>query len=160
MGSPRPTPSVQPPIDLAVNILKSGFPSPSASVNSDSQSLYSAIDGRVWLFPDIPNGWSTAGSKNASDWYSVDFGRPTRTNSAELYFFADGSRFRAPLKYRVQYWNEEKWRDVPSEQSFPRRPITNGRNLVVWNALKTEKLRVLLSCPASGAIELVEIKAF
>src|SRR5207249_2108190 len=82
--------SAQPhPVDLAVNYSRRGFPSPSASSNNTPDTLYQAIDGRVWFYPDVKNYWSSLGSKNAEDWFSIDFGTEKRIHSVKLYFFSD-----------------------------------------------------------------------
>ena len=62
--------------DYALNINRKGYPLPSASVNTvPDSSLYQAIDGRIWYFPEISNRWSTEGSTSSTDWYAVDFGK-------------------------------------------------------------------------------------
>ena len=48
-------PSVQAetqPIDLAVNMARKGFPTPSASINDVPHELYQALDERVWFYPE------------------------------------------------------------------------------------------------------------
>jgi hypothetical protein len=145
------------PIDLAVNLVRSAFPRGSASVNADPAALHGALDGRVWFFPEMANGWSTRGSANRSDWFAVDFGKPRTVHAAELAFFADGKAFAAPTAYRLQYW-AGAWQDVPAAHLPP--AVANGITRIDWPPLTTAKLRLLVEKPRQGAIRLVELKAF
>jgi hypothetical protein len=150
-----PTPIAR-PIDLAVNLVRSAYPRGLASVNGDPASLHQAIDGRLWFFPETPNGWSTAGSTHAWDWFAVDFGKPIATHAAELAFYADGARFGVPSAYRVQMW-DGAWKDVAA--TLPA-AVANGITRVEWAATTGRKLRVLVRQPKQGAVRLVELKAF
>jgi hypothetical protein len=151
---PRP---IARPIDLAVNLVRSDYPRGSASVNADPASLHGALDGRVWFFPEMPNGWSTAGSPNAWDWFAVDLGKPVAAHAAELAFYADGKAFAAPPAYRLQYWRDG-WKDVPAT-SLPA-AVANGITRVEWPETTSGKLRLLVRKPAKGAVRLVELKLF
>ena len=61
IGSTKATQSSKPSPNHALNIVYKGFPQPSASVNSVPDSLFQAVDGRIWYFPEIRNRWSTLG---------------------------------------------------------------------------------------------------
>ena len=148
------------PIDLAVNFVKEDFPAPSASINNSTNELYQAVDGRVWFFPNVRNYWSNEGSTNSEDWFSLDFGAEKQFRSAQLYFYADETKFKAPTKYTVQYWNGEKWADVSDSHTTPKKPLANGENTVTFRPVNTSKLRILFTNPRQAAIALVEVKAF
>jgi hypothetical protein len=149
------------PIDLAVNYTRKGFPVPSASTNDSPNDLYQAIDGRIWFYPDVRNYWSNEGSQAAKDWFSLDFGSPKQISSVQLYFYADGAKFKVPRKFTLQYNAEDgSWRDVPDDQKAPAKPLANGENTITFPTLRTAKLRVNFANPKSAAIALVEFKAF
>ncbi len=148
------------PIDLAVNYVKKGFPAPSASVNNFTNEIYQAVDGRVWFYPNVRNYWSNAGSPAAEDWFSLDFGAEKQFSSSQLYFYADGTKFKAPAKYTVQYWTGTNWADVPGSHRTPRKPWANGENTITFRPVNTAKLRILFTNPRPAAIALVEVKAF
>ncbi len=44
------------PGNIALNLKGEGHPEPSASFPSSRDSLYQALDGRSWFFPEITNG--------------------------------------------------------------------------------------------------------
>jgi hypothetical protein len=81
IGSPVITTPSPEPVNYALNIRKTGYPAPSASVNTTPDTLYKAIDGRIWYFPEVQNIWSTEGSANAEDWYELDFGKGQELSS-------------------------------------------------------------------------------
>jgi len=145
------------PIDLAVNLVRSDFPKPSASINTDAEAVHDAVDGRVWFFPELVNGWSTRGASGDA-WFAVDFGRPTSTSSAELAFFADGRGIAAPASYRLQAWNGSGWTDL-ALTSAPR-AVANGITRVTWPATTTSKVRLVLRNAPGRAARLVEFKVF
>lgn len=144
------------PIDRAVQLVRGEFPKATASSNADAEALHDAIDGRVWFFPERPNGWSSAPSP-AGQWFAVDLGRPRRIERAELAFFADGRRFAAPRAYRLQAMTTQGWRDLPA-QADP--ALANGVIHARWAAVETSAVRVLLDQPAGRATRLVELKLF
>lgn len=148
------------PIDLAVNYAKKGFPAPSASTNNVSNEVYQAVDGRVWFYPNVRNYWSNAGSQATEDWFSLDFGSEKKFTSAQLYFYADGTKFKAPSKYTVQYWAGGKWVDVPGSHMTPKKPLANGENTITFRPINTSKLRIRFTNPKPAAIALVEVKTF
>jgi F5/8 type C domain len=148
------------PIDLAVNMRRSGFPEASASVNHSANELYQAVDGRVWFYPNVRNYWSNEGSQTNEDWFSLDFDAEKRFSSGQLYFYADGAKFRAPEKYTVQYWTGQDWADVSGPHMTPEKPLANGENTFIFKPVTTSKLRVVFTNPKHAAIALVEMKAF
>jgi len=148
-------------INLTVNYVQKGFPIPSASINNSPDDLYQAIDGRIWFYPDVRNYWSNTGSQAPADWFSLDFGVPRQLSSVRLYFYADGTRFKAPRKYTLQsYAGDGSWRDVVGQQKSPAKPLANGENIVTFPPVATSKIRVLFTNPEQAGVALVEIKAY
>ena len=142
-------------VDLAMNLGATGFPHANASINADVPSLYPALDGRVWFFPEMARGWTTLGG-SGPQWFSVSFGKPTSVSSAELAFFADGKTFVAPSAYRIQIPRKGKWLDLARDK----RPLANGVSRVSWRPVQAREVRVLFTVPRGKAIRLVELKVF
>lgn len=150
-----PTPIVR-PIDRAVQLVRGQFPKGSASTAIDAENVHDAIDGRVWFFPELGNGWSSEPGP-IRQWYAIDFGRPTRLERAELAFFADGGRFAAPLAYRLQAWSGAEWVDLSARAGTP---VANGVTRVDWPAVTTSRIRILFDLRPNRAMRLVEAKLF
>ena len=149
------------PKDIAVNILQNGYPIPSASVNSVPDSLYPAIDGRIWYFHSIRNRWSTLGSKSATNWYALDFGSKREITCVKVYFYADNKTFAAPSNYVIQNWKEGKWVDIKNPSKQPLKPIGNTVNTVNFPKINTSKIRVVFTNAKNHySTAVAEIKVF
>jgi hypothetical protein len=149
-------------IDLAVN---PGFPdSPIASASSTDPAdpVELAIDGRLWFFPEISNGWSPSPADvAATSWYQIDLRTPQTIGSIELYFFVDGERFAPPSSFQLQYKDADGWSDVPTQARVPQTPIANGENRISFPPLRTQQLRIVFkNPPAPTRLRLIEAKVF
>jgi len=144
------------PINRAVQLVRGRFPIGSASSGTETENLHDAIDGRLWFFPELPNGWSSAPSP-AEQWYAIDFGKPIDMARAELAFFADARRFAAPLDYRIEAWIDGRWQALARPQG---RPLANGVTPVQWRPVKASRIRLALRQPRGRATRLVEFKVF
>jgi hypothetical protein len=147
-------------VDLAVNLTGDGFPQPSASVNGDDRkALLQSIDGRMWFFPQIQEGWTTQGAAARPQWYALDFGSPTTIASSQLYFLDDASHFAAPASYAIQYFADGAWRTVDSKPVG--KPLANGVNALAWSPVTARRFRVLFTPPAhQRAVRLLEWKLY
>ncbi len=167
-SSPVP---VQPTsIDVAVNpwvrppsTHEPDLPIASGDPYTDDGHVYEAIDGRMWFFPEIVNGWSPTAPTEASEiqkpfTFAVDLRLPTRVDAAEVYFYSDGGSFVAPDSYRLQVLLKGSWQDVPHQQLFPATPLANGENRVTFPALEAQQLRVQLMPHANSRLRLIEFK--
>ena len=149
-------------IDLAVN---PGFPYgplSSASSTDPASPTEQAIDGRLWFFPEISNGWSPSPADTAvTSWYQIDLRTPQTIGSVELYFFADGERYLPPTSFQLQYQSKDGWRDVPMQAHAPQTPIANGENRISFPPLRTQQLRIVFKNPtAPSRLRLIEAKIF
>jgi len=132
----------EPAINLALNIYRKGYPVPTASVNSNPDSLYQAIDGRCWYFPEIKNRWTTYGSTSANNWYAIDFGSTHTVSTVKLCMYADNALYKKPDSYNIEYWNGEKWLPVNNVIKTPALPIDNTVNTATFNNVETTRIRV------------------
>lgn len=144
------------PINLAVQLVRGEYPRPSASEAADAEALHDAVDGRIWFYPELPNGWSSKPSPSRQ-WFAIDLGRANRIERAELAFFADGVRYAAPAAYRLQWLGAQGWRDLPAAA---RPALANGITHAAWPAIEARQVRVLIDQPAGRATRLVEFKLF
>ena len=143
--------------DLAANVGLPDGPKGSASSSMSEKGIAEAIDGRMWFFPENVNGWSPAAG-DASPWYSVDFGKPRRLTSVELYFAEDTS-LKAPATLKVQVKKGAEWADVEGQHHAPEAPIAGGENTITFAPVESQAVRVVLTKPASN-VRLIELKAF
>lgn len=142
------------PVNHAVQIVRGQFPKASGSGNEQPEKLHDAIDGRVWFFPELPNGWDAPPSAR-QPWYSVDFGRSILLGSAELAFFDDATRFAAPVSARIEAWQDGRWQVLATAK-----PVANGVTPFTWPARPASRLRVRMTPSPGHSIRLVEFKAF
>jgi hypothetical protein len=143
------------PIDLAVNLVRSDYPRGAASSGADPKTVHQALDGRVWFFPEMANGWSP-GAGQGKAWFEVDFGKPTPVAAAELSFFADDKAFAAPARYRLEAWNDGRWVEVARSGA----PPANGVERTAWTSVTASKLRAVFDLAPGKDMRLVEMKAF
>jgi hypothetical protein len=148
--------------DLAVNVGLPGFPVAAASTSISPESIAEAIDGRLWFFPEIANGWSpSATASGDASWYSIDFGQSRMIASVEAYFRGDESTYKPPRDYTVQYKVKDGWKDLPEQRHDPLKPVANGSNRVTFPAINTTALRIVFHGPKSPAqFQLIEVEAF
>lgn len=145
------------PINLAVQLVRGGFPLPSASSNTEAEALHDAIDGRVWFQPELPNGWTSPGTPRAAQvWYALDLGEPKLLGRAELAFQADGKTHAAPPRMRLEALTNGRW--ITLAQSGP--ALANGITGLRWQPLRAQQVRVVMDQPRNRAIRLVEFKLF
>lgn len=147
-------------VDLAVNVGDSTGPTPAASSSMSPSSVMEAIDGRLWFFPENPNGWSPLPSDRTPN-YSLHFAQGEKIATVELYFFANGRDVEAPLSFQVQLKTPAGWVDVPDQKRSSQKPLANGANIVTFPEVSVQDLRIVLTQPAAPAtLRLIELKAF
>jgi len=149
----KPDPPIRREIDRAVQLVRGQFPLPSASSGDDPEKLHSAIDGRVWCFPEAPNGWESVASSR-SQWFAVDFGKPEDLDSIELAFFADATRYSAPRRVTAEYWRAGRWIELAQAT-----PVANGVTRLDFTRVTTPRIRLIMAPASRHPIRLVEIKA-
>jgi len=109
VGAPAIKQPARLPVNIALNISKTGYPVATASINTAPDSIYQAIDGRIWYFPEITNRWTTQGSTSDSDWYKIEFNTPKEISTIRLYPIADGNEFDLLDEILITIQNGNKW---------------------------------------------------
>ena len=152
----KANPPIERPIDQAVQLVRGAFPKGSASSGTEAENVHDAIDGRVWFFHELPNGWSSAASP-AEQWYQVDFGKRVQISRAELAFFADGKAFAAPKAVRFEAYDGRRWTPIAATKG---EPVANGITHTRLTPTRAQKIRVMFSQPVARRTRLVELKVF
>jgi hypothetical protein len=141
IGKPVVINPAKQPANYALNIWRKGYPLPSASVNSSPDSIFQAIDGRIWYFPEITNRWTTQGSASANDWYALDFGENREVSILKLYLFSDKKIFDVPDGCTVEYQKNKQWIPVkPNGQ--PAKFTGNTVNTIMFDKITTNAIRI------------------
>jgi hypothetical protein len=157
--SPAPAPAIdRSRIAKSVQLNTTQHPKGSASSGNDTANIHDAIDGRVWFFPELPNGWnSNATEQDSEQWYAIDFGSDTALSSAELAFFVDEGEYALPSDYVVSSWVDGQWVKIEGDGE---ELVANGVTDVKWDELSTSGLRVSFTQAKGKRTRLVEFKAF
>ena len=147
-------------VDLAVNPGRPEGPLGSASTTAPGSSIAEAIDGRMWFFPEIGNGWSPANESRSASWYAVDLRERKLIGSVELYLLGQEGGFAAPESVTVQYDDGSGWRDAKVRGGAVT-PVANGMTRIALLPIVTEKLRVVMRRSDSQRnLRLIELKVF
>jgi hypothetical protein len=154
----RATAPAPPARDLATNIRRAGFPRPSSSTGADEATLFGAIDGRLWFFPELPKGWSTAGAATSDNWFELDLGAPTRVTRAELAFADDAEHVAAPARYALQLFVDGAWRDAPIPVLPP--ALGNGITALHWSAQAAQRVRLRVTDAPGRATRLIALRLY
>ena len=160
VGSPIVTRSSQQPVDFALNISHKRYPAPFASINTTPDtSLYQAIDGRTWYFPEITNRWTSLGSTAKTDWFSIDFGQPREISSIKIYLVADDKTFAAPDSFAIEIQKHDKWIPVAIKRQKPANPTGNTENSLVFDNIITARVRINFA-HAQKQVAISEIECY
>ncbi|KAF2173651.1 carbohydrate-binding module family 13 protein [Zasmidium cellare ATCC 36951] len=139
-------PTISSNINIAANPLQFPMgPQPNASFQSSNaeQSIWKAIDGNVWRV-GIPenSSWTTSGSSNAQDTFTIDLRRPQSINNVQLYFYDNGTNVRVPTSYDLQYLpSNNSWTSIPS-QTRSGTLANNAQITITFPQLTTQQIRI------------------
>jgi len=153
--APKANPVVERPIAQSISLVRADYPKPSASSGTDSERLHQGIDGRVWFFPELPNGWDSTGA-GQDEWFAVDFGKPVTLGRAEVSFFAGGA-FALPDSYRLEYRAGGAWRPLDTQGAAQRANATDSRT---WQPIRTDAIRLAIHKSPGKQVRLAEMKLF
>ncbi|KAK6582194.1 hypothetical protein PZA11_005891 [Diplocarpon coronariae] len=159
--SRRAPPAFESPIPVSVQ-LQANTPWPKGSVSEPNQNaakVHSAIDGRIWFFPELPHGWDTPAGAGQELWYQLDFENPTSTSRAEIAFYKDaGEGFDAPESYRVQVSSTGTLADASGAKYGA--VVANGITGASWNSTASKQVRLVFKPKDGQKVRLVEFKVF
>lgn len=158
VGTPVVEAPKKSPHNFALNLAQKGFPTPSASINAKPDSLYPAVDGRIWYFAEIRNRWTSLGSKAKEDWYALDLGQAKAISSIKIYLVADGDRFGVPENFGIEYHNGQEWLPVKMKEQGVKL-IGNTENTLRFDLVKTRQIRIKFG-HQNKQIALSELECF
>ena len=134
------------------------LPIVTASSSLSEQSLYEAIDGRLWFFPEIPHGWSPAEDASAGeDWFAVDLRKRATIGSVEVSFLEEKD-VSVPSAVRLQVREKGTWTDV--KLAGPIRVLANGVTRIATGSLSAQELRLVLRRGGGKPARLIAFRVF
>ncbi|HEX2130962.1 MAG TPA: glycosyl hydrolase family 65 protein, partial [Actinophytocola sp.] len=143
-------------VNDAANPHGAGYPRPFASFTGSIDSVWDAVDGRVY-YDDVPHSrWTNYGSPNASDHLGVDFGVPTPVSDVRLHLYDDGGGVRAPASFRLEHWTGSAWRVLATETS----PVGDALNRVTFPTVVTSRIRVVFTNQPGAKVGVTELSAW
>jgi hypothetical protein len=157
--------AVQPPgsvfVDDTVNTTGSGYPMPSASYTWPDDSVWNAVDGKVWYdeIPEVDTRWTNYESPNAADSLAVDLGASIPIDEVRYYSYCDGGGIQDTTGYQVQYWTGSAWADIPGQSRTPADPACNDLNRVVFPPVTTSQVRLVITNPPGHYVGVTELEA-
>ena len=152
--SPAPPPAG----NIAVNTAGKGFPKATASFHD----IYGGVpalanDGKINYQPNPVNRWTSYGSPNKTDWLEIDFGTPKTFGRVELHIYDDHGGVQPPASYAVQFFESDQWKDAANVVRSPEKPKGSAMNTVKFDAITSNKVRVVFTHagqPRSGLTEI------
>jgi len=119
-----------------------------------------AIDGfiRYDAMPD--DRWTNAGSTNATDFLTVDFGQARAINEVKIYTYDDGQDIRVPQSFDVQYLSGTTWTSAPGQVKTPAAPAANAANEVTFPSLMTAQIRVVFTPQPGKHVGVTELESW
>jgi hypothetical protein len=118
------------------------------------------IDGNYWYHLHPPNRWTAEGSPNAADWVAIDFGTKRPVHTVKLYLLDDGEKVAPPARYELEYWDGSAWAAIPGQSRTPAEPVGRRANVVRFQEVAADKLRVLLTHRPDKKAGLSEFEAW
>lgn len=148
-------------VDDTVNTTGSGYPMASASDTWPDDSPWNAVDGKVWYdeIPEVDTRWTNYESPNASDNLAVNLGAAIPIDEVRFYSYCDGGGIQDTTGYQVQYWTGSAWADIPAQSRSPAAPTCNDLNRIVFPAVTTSQVRLVLTNPPGAYVGVTELEA-
>lgn len=137
--------------NYAANVNTFDYPMVDASFTSIHASVWHVVDGRI-IYDHIPtNRWTNYQSPNPTDWFSVDFGpgRARNINQIKLYVYSDVATEEGVVdcfkSVTVEVQSGGNWVAVENQVSNPSTCIPNDVNIVQFNSVRTQKVRLVFT---------------
>lgn len=147
------------PIAKSIQLQSStSYPVGSASSGTDVENVHDAIDGRIWFFSELVNGWNSDVNSATAQWYTVTFQSATQISRAEIAWFDNGNDFVAPTAYSIQVLSNGNWVDVGGQQKSA--VVANGITNVQFTSTSVTQVRLAMTQPSGKRTRLVEVKYF
>lgn len=144
--------------NYAVNNEGKEYPKLTASYTAQADRLEEINNGLYWYHREPHNRWTCRGTWRSEDWVCVDFGSLRSIDAVRLYIW-EGRQVAAPAAIRVQYISGGQWKDVAELERVPTQPTPRRGNLIRFERVNTQRIRVILKHRKGYASGLVEFEA-
>lgn len=148
------------PVNFAVNNDGTYYPRVLASFSNPRTPPSKLIDGNFWYHRDPPNRWTCEGTRDNSDWVTIDFGTKRAMHTAKLYFLDDGSGVTPPYTFDLEHWDGKQWVAIPSQKRNLDRPTGHRANVVQFPAIEVTKVRAVFNHSRAGRTGLTEFEVW
>jgi Bacterial Ig-like domain (group 4)/F5/8 type C domain len=131
---------------------------PSASYTSpweDVEAINDAIDPPRSNDTVNPR-WGTW-PREGTQWVQLDWERPVKVDSADVYFFDDNGGVRVPASWRLQYWDGQAFVDVEGASAYE--TAEDRYNEVTFDPVTTSRMRLVLES-GEASVGLLEWKVW
>ncbi len=144
------------PLNLAANPGLPELAQASASSSLPGAPPEQAIDGRLWFFPQIANGWSPVPGAVSST-FELLLPKSELIKTLELSFFTDGKSWLLPTDYKLEAQLAGGWVTIPAQA-----PLVAGTPArIPIPVTATNHLRLTFTKPTGPAnFRLIELKVF
>ncbi|MEU4163534.1 family 43 glycosylhydrolase [Actinoplanes sp. NPDC026670] len=105
--------------------------------------------------PLPPDMWGTWTAVNPNQqWIQYTWNQPLRINSSQIEFWNDqpqgtGVGVAAPAKWKIQYWADGQWTDVPNPSAYP--TGTQGFQNTTFDPITTTQVRAIFDASTNGS---------
>jgi hypothetical protein len=161
--TPAPEPAVGPPplVNVAVHNDSGPYPRVTVSYAAPGTSAAKLVDGNYWYDMMPPNRWTTVGSPHARDTVAIDLGTPHSIERVVLYPLDDSvGSVRAPARYQVEIWRENRWIRAPGQRRVPSAPEGHRANSITISPLRTSRVRIILEPQRGFSTGLTEAEVW
>lgn len=117
----------------------------------------SAIDGITNFLPTPTNRWTSYESKSKTDWLEIDFGKAIEFRRAELAIYDDRGGVQAPKSYKIEVWQDGRWKSVQQAVATPESPTGSEWNSVKFQPVTSSKLRILFTHTGESRSGVTEV---
>ncbi len=115
----------------------------SASYTSRFDNVSSVINGSI----NPARRWTAFESPNDEDWVRIDLDSPGKVHTVHLFLYSDGGNVTLPDSFKIQYLENNRWRDVEDVRRIPEETIENALNIISFREVETTGIRVVLRHP-------------
>lgn len=117
----------------------------------------SAIDGITNFLPTPTNRWTSYESKSTTDWLEIDFGKAIEFRRAELAIYDDRGGVQAPKSYKIEVWQDGRWKSVQQAVATPESPTGSEWNSVKFQPVTSSKLRIVFTHTGESRSGVTEV---
>lgn len=147
--------------NIALNEKNEGYPKAAVSFMSEfDKGPHVAIDGKVIYKGGPDTRWTTFKTENPTDWIEIDFGAVKNVHTVMLAVWGDKDGVRPPVRYDIQYWSDNTWKDVLKQVKDPLTPAGNSINIVTMAPVDTSKIRVVITHEKGSSSGLTELEVY